>query len=82
MPHTEVNSDQKFLLLQEIVLRIKKENPSLKDVDVIKKGVEDLHKKLELKNKSISAFNTDMKKIISENKKDGKNLFPSKNPSV
>ncbi len=81
MPHTEANSDQKFILLQEIVLKIKNENPSLKDADVIKKGVEDLKNKLELKNKSSSAFYSDMKKIISEKKKDGRNLFPSKKPS-
>ena len=37
--------------------------------------------KLELKNKSSSAFYSDMKKIILEKKKDGINLFPSKKPS-
>ncbi len=81
MPHTEANSDQKFILLQEIVVKIKNENHSLKDFDIITKGIEKLYIKLELKNKSSSAFYSDMKKIILEKKKDGINLFPSKKPS-
>lgn len=80
MPHTEASPDQKFILLQEIVARIKKENPSFTDAYIIKKGTENLHKKLELKNKSISAFSSEMKKIITEKKKDHRSIFPPKKP--
>lgn len=82
MPHIEANPEQKFILLQEIVVRIKKENYSLKDPDIIKKGIKELRVKLELKNKSVSAFADDMKKIIAEMKKDHRNIFPLEKPSI
>ncbi len=82
MSQIETTPNEKFSLLKEIVSRVKDENSLIKDPDIIKKSIEELRVvKLGLKNKSASAFYSDMKKIIAEKKKDGEILFPSKKPS-